>query len=253
MAYVFVATGHKAAGLNTTPNFFIGSHAPMPFKGEDVTDYELGLKSTLFDGHVRTQIGGYYTLYNNFQVNYLDSTLNTSLIENVTGQTVLEGLEAQVQAVFGPWTIDANASLSHSRLGHFVARDPCAIAAVGPDPRCGGAPINVAGNEQDYAPDGTFNAGVQYTFALAGDSTLTPRIDYSYVAPQWGTIFELPVDRLSERNLVNVQLTYRRGTLGLTGYATNLFDDRYNQLQSEGGVRLPGAPRQFGLRLFKSF
>ncbi len=253
MAYVFVATGHKAAGLNTTPNFFIGSHAPTPFKGEDVTDYEIGLKSTLFDGHVRTQIGGYYTLYNNFQVNYLDSTLNTSLIENVTGQTVLYGVEAQVQAQFGPWTIDANASLSHSRLGHFIARDPCTIQAVGPDPRCGGAPINVEGNEQDYAPDATFNAGVQYRFDLPGDATLTPRIDYSYVAAQWGTIFELPVDRLAARNLVNLQLTYQRGTFGVTGFATNTFNERYNQLQSEGGVRLPGAPAQFGVRVFKSF
>jgi iron complex outermembrane receptor protein len=254
LAYAFVATGHKAAGLNSTPNFLIGSHTPMPFKGEDVTDFELGLKSTLFDGHVRTQIGGYYTLYNNFQVNTLNNMLNIALVNNVTGQTVLYGVEAQIQAVFGPWSFDANASLSGSRLGHFAAQDACS-QAVGNDPRCGifAPPINVTGNEQDYAPDATFNAGAQYKFALAGDSTLTPRIDYSYVAPQWGTIFELPVDRLSARNIVNAQLTYQRGTLGLTAYATNLFDDRYNELQSEGGVRLPGAPRQFGLRLFKSF
>ena len=125
MAYVFVATGHKAAGLNTTPNFFIGSHTPTPFKGEDVTDYEIGLKSTLFDGHVRTQIGGYYTLYNNFQESTISTPPSTpSLIENVTGQIMLYGVEAQVQAQFGPWTIDANASLSHSRLGHFICTRP---------------------------------------------------------------------------------------------------------------------------------
>jgi iron complex outermembrane receptor protein len=256
MAYAFVATGHKAAGLNTTPDFLIGSHKPAPFKGEDVTDFEVGLKSTLFDGHVRTQVGGYYTLYNNFQVNYQDPTLNLSLLKNVTGQTVLYGLEAQIQAVFGPWTFDANASVSHSRLGHFVTFDPCAVPTAGVvDPRCGlaGGLVDVVGNEQDYAPDATFNAGAQYAFALSGDATLTPRVDYSYVAPQWGTIFERPVDRLGARNLVNAQLTYQRGTLGIQGYATNLFDERYNQLQSEGGARLPGAPQQFGVRVFKSF
>jgi iron complex outermembrane recepter protein len=253
--YVFVATGHKAAGLNTTPNFFIGSHTPAPFKGEDVTDYEFGLKSTLFEGHVRTQIGGYYSQYTNFQVNYLDPTLNTSLIENATGLTVLEGLEAQIQAVFGPWSLDANASLSHSRLGTWIARDPCTVDAVGADPRCGAAAplIDVAGNEQDYAPDATFNMGVQYRFDLPGNSTLTPRVDYAYVAPQWGTLFELPVDRLSSRNLVNAQLAYKHGDWGLTAYATNLFNYQYNVYQSEGGPRLPGAPRQYGLRISKSF
>ena len=255
MIYAFVATGHKAAGLNTTPNFLVGSHSPAPFKGEDVTDYEFGVKSTFFDGHVRTQIGGYYSQYNNFQVNYLDSTLNLSLIQNASGTTVLEGLEGQLQAVFGPWTIDANGSVSHSRLGTWIARDPCTVYPPGTigDPRCGGAPIDVAGNEQDYAPDATFNLGLQYRIDLPGDATLTPRIDYAYVASQWGTLFELPVDRLSARNLVNSQIVYRRGTWDVTAYATNLFNYQYNQLQSEGGARLPGAPRQYGLRISTSF
>jgi iron complex outermembrane receptor protein len=255
LLYVFVATGHKAAGLNTTPNFYIGSHDPAPFKGEDVTDYEFGLKSTFFGGHVRTQIGGYYSQYQNFQVNYLDSTLNLSLIENATGTTVLEGLEAQIQAVFGGWTIDANGSVSHSRLGTWIASDPCTVYPAGTigDPACGGTPINVAGKEQDYAPDATFNMGVQYRFELPGDSTLTPRVDYAYVAPQWGTLFELPVDRLSSRSLVNAQLAFKHGDWGLTAYATNLFNYQYNVYQSEGGTRLPGAPRQYGLRLSKSF
>jgi len=255
LLYVFVATGHKAAGLNTTPNFFIGSHTPAPFKGEDVTDYEFGWKSTFFDGHVRTQIGGYYSQYQNFQVNYLDSTLNLSLIENASGTTVLEGLEAQIQAVFGAWTIDANGSVSHSRLGTWIASDPCTVYPAGTvgDPACGGAPIDVAGKEQDYAPDATFNMGVQYRFDLPGDSTLTPRVDYAYVAPQWGTLFELPVDRLSSRNLVNAELAWRQRDWSVVAFATNLFNYQYNELQSEGGVRLPGAPRQYGLRVSKSF
>ena len=82
---------------------------------------------------------------------------------------------------------------------------------------------------------------------------MTPRIDYSYVAAQWARSSSCRSIRLSARNLVNLQLTYERGTFGVTGYATNTFNERYNQLQSEGGVRLPGAPAQFGVRVFKSF
>jgi iron complex outermembrane receptor protein len=250
--YAFVATGHKAGGPNDSPVF--PSTKPPIFQAEDVTDYELGLKSTFFGGHLHTQIGGYYNDYRNFQLDlFLPNFLNTE-IENVTGHTIIEGVELQAQAVFGDFSLDGNASYLHSKIGHFIAADQCSISpVVGMDPGCGGQLINVSGNQQDYAPEWTFNIGAQYAFHLNNDSTITPRVDYSYVSPQWGTVFELAADKLRQRNIVNAQLAYARGRYELTAYATNLFNLIYIDSGIEGGMRYPGPPRQFGVRLGVTF
>ena len=42
---------------------------PAPkFRPESVIDYEVGWKGSLFDGHIRTQFGGFYENYKGFQV-----------------------------------------------------------------------------------------------------------------------------------------------------------------------------------------
>ncbi|MGH6970683.1 MAG: TonB-dependent receptor, partial [Caulobacteraceae bacterium] len=61
--YAFVAEGHKQNGINTDP--------ATPFGAEEVTDFEAGWKPTFFEGHLRAQLGGYYSLYRHFQLQYL--------------------------------------------------------------------------------------------------------------------------------------------------------------------------------------
>src|SRR5580698_3659127 len=90
--YAFVATGRKAAGINTTP---AGTQtAPAAFAPENVTDIEAGWKPTFFDGHLRAQLGGYYSLYKNFQLSFGTPAAPTmSFIRNLRGTTTLYGLE----------------------------------------------------------------------------------------------------------------------------------------------------------------
>ena len=96
--YAFVATGRKAAGINTTPAAGVDPNsAPLPFAPETVTDFEAGWKPTLFDGHVRGQFGGYYSLYSKFQLSFGTPNAPTqSFIRNLAGTTTLYGLEAEV-------------------------------------------------------------------------------------------------------------------------------------------------------------
>ncbi|HWD67507.1 MAG TPA: TonB-dependent receptor [Caulobacteraceae bacterium] len=253
MLYALVATGHKAGGANDSP-VSPATVVPPYFKSEDVTDYEIGVKSTFLDGHLRTQLDAYYNDYKNFQLLlFIPMYLNTE-IANAGGTTVIDGVEFQGQGVFGNFRVDANASYLHSRIGHFVAADQCSISpVVGLDPGCDGQPLNVTGHPKDYAPDWTANIGVQYDFHLPNGGTLTPRVNYSYTSSQWGTLFDLPVDLLGPRNLVNAQLAYTQGRYVVTAYATNLFNLTYIDSGIEGGTRYPGAPRQFGLRLGMNF
>lgn len=252
--YGFIATGHKMGGLNP-PNLY---RPPRSFGPEDLVDYELGWKSTLLGGRLRTQLGAYYTVYQDFQVNIGDPEYpQIASIMNVGGDTVLMGLEGSAQAIFGPWAIDVAASLSSSELGDFYAADPrvgrtgLCDAETGPtSPNCS----NLAGNSQSYAPEFTFNIGVQRTFDLGGGATLTPRVDYAHIGEAWTSIFanEALGDRLEARNIVNALVTYARDDWRLSAFSTNLTDQTYIAAIN-AGLRYAGPPRQYGLILTRLF
>jgi iron complex outermembrane receptor protein len=254
--YGFVATGYKAGGLNG-PNI-LGA-PPGPFEGEEVTDFEIGWKSTLFDGRVRTQLGAYYNVYKNFQVIVGDPVVPTiTTISNVVGDTNIYGLEASAQGRFGAFGFDAGLSLSHSELGDFFAIDPRGPLTGGCNPETGPAAancVNVGGNAQTYAPEMTLSLGMEYDFAVGG-GRLTPRLDYSHISETWGTIFanEARGDRLEARDIFNAQLTWEPsdGAWRVQAYGTNVFDEEYIGAV-KAGQRYAAPPRQYGVRVTRSF
>ena len=254
--YAFVATGTKAGGLNGA-NLF--GATPRAFKPERVTDFEVGYKGTLLDGHLRTQIGGYYNIYRNFQVTIVDpNTPNYTSIFNVPNTTKLYGLEASAQGSFGAFQFDFSTSLSHSEVGQFFARDPrlgttgTCNAVTGP---ANASCIDLGGRRQSYSPQFTFSVGAQYAIPLGDSMTLTPRVDYAHIAGVFATLFQNRAlgDFLPARNIVNAQLTLAGiGGWTIGGYATNLTDQHY--LGSLNGIRRMAAPpRQYGVRVSKTF
>jgi iron complex outermembrane receptor protein len=252
--YAFVATGHKGGGLNTPTSTVL----PPVFKPEDVTDYELGWKATALDGHLKTQLGAYYNDYDNFQVSIGAPNDPTQSLElNVTSPTKIYGFEGTAQAVFGALSFDLGVSLLHSQLGNFYAVDPRLPGAGACNPSSGpGTTVcqSLTGKQQVYAPTATFNLGGEYKFRLASDSTLTPRLNFGHIGQQWASLFEDAAlgDRLGVRNLLSAQIAYQRGDWRLTAYGTNLTNEVYDSAVN-GGLRYAGPPRQYGLRVAKTF
>lgn len=254
--YAFVATGSKAGGLNG-PN--LGGIPPFAFDAEDVVDYELGWKGTFLNGRVRTQLGGYYNTYENFQVSIVDPrSPNVSSVYNVSGKTQLYGIEFSAQGSFDALTFDFATSIAKTKLGTFFASDArplnaprgCNIKTGPATAKC----IAIGGREQPYAPEFTLSAGAQYEIALGGDATITPRVDYSHTGAVWATLFQATAlgDRLPSRDIINAQLTYATGDWTIAAYGTNLADEHY--VAANNGIRrLAGAPRQYGVRASVSF
>jgi iron complex outermembrane receptor protein len=231
---------------------------PPAFGAEKLTDYEIGWKTSGFDGHLRTQIDGFYDQYRNFQVTVGYPQFPTFGFElNDPNTTHLYGFEAQTQAVFGPLSFDAGMTLMHSSLGTFYATDPRIPSVTPCNPGTGPSSascIDLTGHSQTYAPNFSFNVGAQYKFDLGSADTLTPRVNYGYVAPQWATLFENPAlgDHLAGRDILGGQLAWTHGRFVTTLYGTNLTDQHYvGALNS--GLRFEGPPRQFGLRFLTSF
>jgi len=257
-AYAFVATGAKPGGLNGA-GYFDGGFVPPPFTQEYVTDYEFGLKSTLFDKHVRTQIGFYYNDFDHFQVIVPlpnDPVLTTEL--NDPNPTKLYGFEASAQAVFGQLSLDAGLGLEKSSLGTFFTEDPRLPTTTAPcDPATGPATavcINLGGHPQTYAPDVTFNIGGSYNFKVTDADTVTPSVNFSYISGQWGTLFDNVAagDYLGSRNILGASIAWTHGSYVTTLYGSNLLNQKYiSALLSP--IRLAGAPLQFGVSVMKTF
>jgi iron complex outermembrane receptor protein len=261
--YAFVATGAKPGGLNT-PLYFFGGYLPPPFKQEYVTDYEIGWKSSLFNNHLRFQVGAYDNSFRHFQVIIPfpnDPSFFSQTEYNVPGITKLYGVEASAQAVVGDLSLNAGLGLEHTQLGAFYAEDlrsnPGGQTLAPCNPNSGpavGYCVNLAGHPQTYAPDFTFNFGAYYNFHLNGGDTLTPGVTYSHISGQWGSLFDNAADgdHLSPRDILGASLAWTHGGYTATLYGYNLTDDHYvSALLSP--IRLAGAPRQFGVSVMKIF
>jgi iron complex outermembrane receptor protein len=253
--YGFIATGFKPGGLNLP---FAAGSSVSPFGPETVINYETGWKSSFFDHHLLTQVDGFYNNFKDFQVIIGYPAFPTFGFEvNDPNPTKLYGFEGSAQAVFGSLSFDANIGLTHSSLGTFYATDPRIASATPCNTATGPSSascINLSGHAQTYAPDFTFNFGLQYEFKLEGEDTLTPRLNFAHVSGQWATLLENAAlgDRLAARDILNAQLAWTHGEYVVTLYATNLTNDQYVAALNSN-LDFAGAPRQYGIRLMKAF
>ena len=252
--YGFVATGFRPGGLNVP----VGLGLPAPFDEELVTSYEVGWKAGWLDGHLRTQVNAYYNDYENFQVIIGFPAFPTFGFElNTPNPTEMYGFEAQAEAVFGDFSLDAGLGWMHSSLGEFFATDPRLPSFLPCDPATGPASItciNLEGRDQTYAPEFTFNLGMQYAFSLGNGDTLTPRLNYGHVSEQWATLFQNPAlgDDVEGRDIFNAQLAWTHDDWVATLWATNLSDQHY-MAALNSGLRFAGPPQQYGIRVMRTF
>ena len=208
-----------------------------------MTDFEAGWKPTFFDGHLRAQFGGYYSLYQNFQLSFGTPDAPTmSFIRNLGGTTTLYGLEAEARRCSARWSFNASASYEHSSLGSALVADPVSGRAGAARP---------AGRRRWRRPGPSTSA--PSTRSRSGNgATLTPRIDYSYIGSQWATPYQDLGDFLPSRNLVNAEIAYAQGPYRLTVFATNAFDLHYI-IATNIGLRYAGNPAQYGIRVERHF
>lgn len=259
--YAFVASGAKPGGLNVAVfnPFTFTFPIPGPFGQEYVWDYEIGWKSSFLDNHVHTQIGGYYNDFKHFQVSLPIPNLPTQTTEyNVPNATVLYGFEGSVQAVFGGFTFDADLGLEKSKIGTFfvvlpgsaIFPLPCNSATGPASATC----IDLQGHPQTYAPEVTFNVGVQYRYQLGSGDTITPAISFSHISDQWARVFDITAagDHLGPRNLLNASIAYAHGPWTFTAFGTNLMNDFYVSSVASP-LEFPGNPRQYGVSINRTF
>lgn len=256
--YAFVATGHKNAGLNGADLTFVQPTFEPIYDGEDVTDYEIGYRRRMFDNQLIFQLVAYYYQFENYQMDRRNIGEIAPSFSNIPGETIFYGVEAQFDGHFGDTEFNLGVAWAQSELPIFFDDDPngpFSLAGTcpetGPSTDLTGACLDLTGRTLPFNPEWTVSAGIEHAFTR-GFGVLTPRVDVTYLSEQASTVFQRPGEELAARTIVNGQLELMKDDWSVVAFVTNAFNEEYLAAVS-GGIRVPGIPRQFGVRFLKNF
>ena len=256
LIYATLSRGYKPGGW--TPDIGGPPNPTNVYKAEYVLNTELGWKSTLFDSHLRTAIDVFHMNFQNYQATVATDPNNpaTSVTTNAQG-TRINGLEAQIQGLIGPMTVDAAVSLLDAKYGNLAIFETPGI--IGPGNPAAPLLINLNGRQVDYAPKESGSIGASYTLNV-GEGTLVPRLDWSYQARQWTSFFEAPWQTIPSRELLDFRAVYTpKPAWRIEANVTNVTNKLY-AAGIGGGTSLPyvgsyyfGPPRLYGVAVRYAF
>jgi iron complex outermembrane receptor protein len=254
LAYVKTSRGFRGGALQARdPD--LGAAKP-----ETDTDYEIGVKSDLFEHRLRANLDFYDTEYSNKQ----ETQIVADPLTGAPSTPILNAASARIQGVEGQFTAIPVAGLTtfvtfdylHGVYEHF----PTALTPAN-------TPVDGSG-VQFGIPNWTVDIGGRYAHAI-GPGEAAIQADWSYHSDIPQTI--LNVDPTVKAaipgivnswyqavGIVNARLEYNLPDRGLTiaFFATNLLDKHYQTFS----LTLPGfntgvtqEPRMFGIQVKQSF
>jgi iron complex outermembrane recepter protein len=229
-AYLRIGRSQRSGGWNSP----LASLQEQPFKPEQLTDYELGLKADMFGGALVINGDVFYGKYDNMQ--RLLAQLNAqgtpvTLVTNA-GQARVSGAELEAQ-----WRVTPRASLQSS-LGWTDARYQTFLY----QPLPGGPVQSLAGNEFYQTPrlQGDFGGSYQLPTAV-GDLLL--RADYAWQDKvEFNVINDFNNQGAYGTANARVALASHAHTWELALFADNLTDKRYAYTGGTLGEPLSPSP-----------
>ena len=219
---------------------------------EELWNYEIGVKSTLWGGRGTFNGAVFYTDLENHQELVFDATLFASVAFNIP-EAELYGIEGELNVqVTDNWDLYLGVSYTHSEVTEYTPVDVFDFLR-------GPLTYDAVGEPLPFVIHFNFNASAQYERPITGDLNFIGRVDFAYRDNQnwWlGGLFE--ADSVS---LVNVHAFLEWGAnWTMTAWSENLFNEEYFQeFQSSGQIGFPedfqyqAAERRYGVRLTYRF
>jgi iron complex outermembrane receptor protein len=240
MLYYTYSEGFKAgAGENAAPGAAT-EFVSIIVDPEEITNHEIGLKSTWLDNRLAFNIAAYTYDLEGQQVN---KTLSggpagfSTIFENAA-ETTADGVELELFA--SPtenFRFSAAVSYLDSRYEDFLTKDPLDprnVATPGPpsgDPATDFDPtvpdVQLAGNPTRNSPEWAYNVHAEYDFGLGAGGTFTLAGDVSYKDDVYFTEFARLLEGQDSYTILDAQLRYVSGDGNWTAelWGKNLTDE----------------------------
>lgn len=271
LIYGSIAKGFKSGGFNTLGD------VSMPvnrFNPEYVWNYEIGIKSMMFDRRLRTALTAFYADYTNLQQTVFRLNQATQVrfprVENSSKATI-KGVEFEADATPARG-LELSGAVTYldARYGFFCNNDPlypnlptapsCVGVVRDGQPLPPGA-MQLQDNRLTQAPEWQFNTSAQYSFPVSSRLEVTARLDYKWQSRVYFDIYNNPQNSQPAYGLLNASL--QLGTLdrrwSVMAWIRNATDKRYISEASAGSGANPaitgslGTPRMFGVTLDRHF
>ena len=239
MVYLSYATGYKAGGFNST-------QVALPFDEEQVSNIEMGLKSSWLDSHLRFNASLYSYVYEDLQEYAEIPDANTGITQLIIRNQDAEGQGLEFDVTWAA-TEHLTLSANYNYLDTEVTEFQLLGAETAVDDRTG-KPLTNAAEE-------TYNLGAEYVVYLGAAGELSLRVDYSYVGdrdfpplhsadPVAQALVDQNIDQLKGAyDNINARITYRDASdhWQASLWGQNLTDEEYLYSLSQGSTTI-GSP-----------
>jgi iron complex outermembrane receptor protein len=234
MLFTSISTGSKSGGFNGVA----GEGAPREFKDEDTTNFELGVKSQLFDNRLQLNATAFYTQFDDLQFLAQQPTGTGTFVSNAA-----EGTSSGVDLNFSaaPWEF----LLLSGGLQYL-------------DAEYSDGALEELDLDVPYAPKWTGNLSATLLYPLA-DGVTYLRGDYSFMSDHFTNPTYQPSSAEQDKTLLNVRLGWRNDHWDAAVWVKNATDEAYSNLSLEP-VRFSGTageylepPRTYGVTVRYNF
>lgn len=243
MTYLTYARGYKGPAFNVF--FNMGANDRNVIDAETADSFELGAKSTLFDGRMILNAAAFWAAYDDFQANnflFLNNTLITTLTN--AGKVTSGGVEVEFQAQpTDNFSLSGGFAYTDARIDNFFTPP-------------GQAPRFIAGSALPLSP--LWKASLVGEWRIpVGSFELVPNVVIAYQDEQFSDVNEPAALRIPAYTTVDlsVALTNESNRFRVALIGRNITDENFVALKSGGGpggvprLQIPrDADRYFGIQ-----
>ena len=218
MFYGSVSTGFKSGGFNDRdPNPAEEFDGLVPYDPEEATAFEIGVKSTAFDGRLAYNVAVFQTDYTDLQLPQILPGFDDVVVGNV-GEAEIDGVEADFM-----FNVSDSFRLNGA-IGIMDARITDGRTADGTE-----NDEQPTGTQLGRSPDLSYAFGAEFLGGLSNGGSISARADYGWkddhrtLSPVTNGVFQESYGLLSAR----VTLTNADESMYVAIFGTNLTDEEY--------------------------
>ncbi|UXH78081.1 TonB-dependent receptor [Roseateles amylovorans] len=230
MVYGSIATGYKSGG---------SGDGGLLYGPETLTNYEVGYKTTLWDGRMTFNVSAYHMKFKDFQFSapVIVNGNRQFAYSNAEGAKV-SGLEVESAVLITPDDrLQFSASYTKTKLGQLVAASNDYALPTCFDATLGGNCVDVTGNDLPHAPKFALQLMYEHTFPLSNGDQIAPRISFHYQTANWLSVFNLGEgDRQKAYSTADISLRYSsKKNWYVDGFVRNVSDEKIKTSAGSSG------------------
>ncbi len=222
MMYFTTSTGFRSGGLS--PRALDPEYLSQGYKPEELTNYEIGLRTTLFDGSLNFNLTAFQMDYEDMQVELAIPATIAPFTQNFVvnaGQASIQGLELDFNWLINDWwRLSGNVGTLDSEYDELFVN----LYGISPSTGLPYSTRDESGLELRRSPELSYGLASTMNWEVGGGS-LTWRLSYSWTDEYEATTTNYPGSGVEETGMVDSSLSFALEQWQFSLFGRNLTDD----------------------------